>query len=534
MQIDLGQEAPDRLDADVAVIGAGAAGITMVRRLLERGLAVVLLESGGVDYEDSTADLNAGDNVGEEYYDLESSRLRFFGGTTAIWGGRCAHLDPIDFQRRDWIPHSGWPFDAAELDPWYGQARALLGLPSQRAPRGEPAGLLGELAGDDVAVRHWEFDHQFDRFGAARNAKLLKHPRLTAVLHATVRDIVALESGQSISHLDVIGPGGERLVVGAGTYVLAAGGIENARLLLASNSVMPFGLGNPNDLVGRFFMEHPHGRGGRLSGASAWRVLNAFSNRVADGAIVAPLLTPSATLQQRSGLLNSAVTIAARPPAGGRYSPLKKAYIHAKHKVAPTAFARSLWKAQRLAGRKAKQYVGPLIPWWGRTVGSLELTLVIRAEQAPNPNSRVTLGGDLDATGMPRVRLDWQLGEQDTHSAAALVAAVGRVFESRGLGKVEAADWLRSGQWQFDPVVSAHPIGGFHHMGTTRMADDPRHGVTDAHGRVHGINNLYVAGSSLFPTGGWANPTLTILALALRTAERIASIDRAPGDYLAA
>ena len=536
MLIDLEEGGPDRLEADVAVIGAGAAGIALARRLVDRGLRVMLLESGGFDYEADTADLNAGESIGEPYYDLQSARLRFFGGTTAIWGGRCAHLDPIDFERRDWVPHSGWPIEAAELTGWYGQARGLLGLPQERAPRGKLGGLLSELSGEDVSVHHWEFDHQFDRFGVGRNGGLLKHPRLTVVVHATVREIVALASGKAVSHLDVRAPGGKRIEVRAPTYVLAAGGIENPRLLLASNSVMTCGLGNQDDLVGRFFMEHPHGRGGTLTGAPAWRVLSAFSNREIDGAVVAPLLTPSSSLQRRAGLLNSAVTIAARRPAGGRHSIVKRAYIHAKHEVAPTEIARSLWKAQRLAGRQLKQYVGPLIPWWGCQTGSLELTLVLRAEQAPNPHSRVMLGAELDRTGMPRVKLDWRLGEQDVRTAAELVGAVSRAFKNRGLGRVEPAEWLK-GQpraWQFDPVVSAHPIGGFHHMGTTRMADDPRRGVTDGDGRVHGLDNLYVAGSSLFPTGGWANPTLTILALALRTAERIATANRSSATYLAA
>ncbi len=536
MLIDLEKGAPDELVADVAVIGAGAAGIAIARRLLERGLAVVLLESGGFDYEAESADLNAGDSVGEPYYDLGSARLRFFGGTTAIWGGRCAHLDPIDFERRQWVPHSGWPFPATELDGWYEQARRLLGLPAQRAPRGKVNGLLGELAGEDLAVQHWEFDHQFDRFGAARNADLLDNPRIRVVVHATVREIVPLEHGRAISHLDVIAPGGGHVKVHASTYVLAAGGIENPRLLLASNSIIRCALGNQNDLVGRFFMEHPHGRGGTLVGAPAWRVLSAFSNRHADGAVVAPLLTPSLALQRRAGLLNSAVTIAARPPAGGRHSVVKQAYIHAKHKLAPTETARSLWKAQRLAGRKVKQFAGPLIPWWGCSRRNLELALVLRAEQAPNRDSRVTLGDDCDRFGMPRVKLDWRLGEQDVHTAAELVAAVSRAFSNRGIGKVVPAEWLSHEPlaWQFDPVVSAHPIGGFHHMGTTRMSDDPKQGVTDREGRVHGIENLYIAGSSLFPTGGWANPTLTILALALRTAERIATRKTAGATYLAA
>lgn len=155
--------------------------------------------------------------------------------------------------------------------------------------------------------------------------------------------------------------------------------------------------------------------------------------------------------------------------------------------------------------------------------GTKELALVIRAEQAPNPDSRVTLSNEVDATGMPRINLDWRLTQLDVDSAAALVEGFAREAERVGLGQVDPAGWLSSGEWVTDPLISAHPIGGYHHMGTTRMADDPKHGVTDSWGKVHGVANLYVAGSSLFPTSGWANPTLPIVALALRTADHIAS-----------
>ena len=524
MLIDLSAGAPDRLEAEVAVIGAGAAGITVARHLLSRGLTVLLLESGGLDHHPESSDFNAGESIGEPYYDLETSRLRFFGGTTAIWGGRCAHLDPIDFEKRPWVAYSGWPFPEAVLNPWYERARSILGLPAKRGLFNGAAGPFARLNGGDVAINHWEFDHQFDRFGASQNRGLFDHPRLTVVLHATVREIVAEPSGRVINHLDVRAPSGASIEVAAKDFVLAAGGIENPRLLLASQSVIPDGIGNQHDLVGRFFMEHPHARGGTLRGAPAWQVLRFFANRPLGDIIAAPLLTATEAFQRQGELLNSALTIAARPPAGGRHSLVKRAYLHAKHSVDPTTIARSMWKAQRLAGRQLKHYVGPLFPWLGYHSGKSELTLVLRAEQAPNPQSRVMLTDQRDRLGMPRVRLDWRLGEQDVRTASELVGATARAFAKCGLGEVEIADWLdgRDG-WQFDPVVSAHPIGGFHHMGTTRMADDPKAGVTDGFGKVHGVSNLFVAGSSLFPTGGWANPTLTMLALALRTADHIAA-----------
>ena len=525
MIIDLGTGGPDQLRADFAVIGAGAAGLTLARRLVVGGRSVILLESGGLDYESATADLNRGEVSGEPYYPLHDARLRFFGGTTAIWGGRSAELDAIDFEKRDWVEWSGWPFDKDELRPWYDKAWRLLDLPTGTPHL--PSGLLDRLDGGELAVRHWRIDTQFDRFGARRNSDLLNHPLLTLVLHGTAREIVAADNGAAVERLEVQGPGGAPLEVRAGRYLLAAGGLENPRILLASNSVLPSGLGNDHDLVGRFFMEHPHGRGGRLAGASAWAMVRAFQKHRAGSQEAAALLSPSSQLQRERSILNSALTVAVRPPASGDRPLLTSAYLAAKHRFQPTQRGRSYWKAYKSAGRVLRHATGPLY-WWAREkVGKDELALVLRAEQAPNPDSRVTLTRDTDATGMPRLHLAWKLSSQDRESAAELVSAFGREMARLGAGKVEPAQWLLNGStgWVSDPLVSVHPLGGYHHMGTTRMSDDPRTGVTDRWGRVHGIANLYVAGSSLFPTSGWANPTLTILALALRQADHLLQAD---------
>ncbi|HUE78905.1 MAG TPA: GMC family oxidoreductase [Sphingomicrobium sp.] len=522
MLIDLREEAPKDLQADVAIIGAGAAGHTLARSLLEKGLRVLLLESGGLDFEPDTAALNRGTNIGEPYYDLDRSRLRFFGGTTAIWGGRCAELDAIDLAHRPWVPFSGWPMTAKELQPWYKAARGFFGIGSTEA--GAAPRLLDLLNGRELSVRHWWFDREFDRFGAARNRDLIEHFRCQVAIHATVRAIVPSPDVTSVDHLEVRSPAGRTHRAKARVYVLAAGGLENPRILLASNSVAAAGLGNAHDLVGRFFMEHPHARGGRIVGAPRWRILNSFRAKKNNGVEMAPLITLSEDAQRRESALNSGLTIAARPPFSGRKPMGSRAYDFVKHKTAPTDRGRALWRLSRRLGRTVK----PLSSSYAATqclTGTKELALLIRAEQAPNPDSRVTLTSETDASGMPRISLDWRLTRQDVESVAALVDGLGREARRTGLGTVEAAEWLRSGQaqWTTDPLISAHPIGGYHHMGTTRMADDPKRGVTDRWGRVHGIANLFVAGSSLFPTSGWANPTLTIVALALRTADRIAA-----------
>ena len=155
-------------------------------------------------------------------------------------------------------------------------------------------------------------------------------------------------------------------------------------------------------------------------------------------------------------------------------------------------------------------------------LGIRDVALVVRAEQSPNPNSRVVLSNQRDALGVQRAALDWRLTDLDVRSVRGLVRALDEELQRTKLGRVETEPWLADGtsSWRTDPLISSHPIGGYHHMGTTRMSDDPRFGVTDPHGRVHGIENLYVVGSSVFPTAGWANPTLTIAALALRTSRR--------------
>jgi choline dehydrogenase-like flavoprotein len=516
-------------ETEVCVIGAGAAGLTLTRRLLAKGHSVVLLESGGNDYEAATADLNAGENVGEDYYPLDHARLRFFGGTTAIWGGRCAELDPIDLETRPWVPHSGWPLSHDELEAYYRQARPLFDLPEAGigVERLREAGVpVPRFAADRLTTPIWSFDMRFNRFAKESCRDLVDHPRCEIVLHATATSIDAAAGGEGIAQVSARALNGAGLVVRARLFALAAGGIENPRLLLASRAAMPQGLGNAHDQVGRYFMEHPHARGGHIENARAWALLKAFGRRHRlRGQDVAALIAPSAELQKAHGILNSSLTIVARQPEQAPQFWGMRAYSKVKHDMAPTKAGRSLWIATKRFAGWAQRTVDPLRPWLLHRAGRLQIALLVRAEQAPNPDSRVLLSEETDALGMPRVRLDWRLSPLDVRSVDVLVRTLGEETERLGLGTVVPAPWLSDpgGGWRTDPLISAHPIGGYHHMGTTRMSEDPRHGVTDGFGRVHGLDNLYIAGSSLFPTSSWANPTLTIVALALRTADRMSS-----------
>lgn len=528
MHLDLhAGESAAELTAEACVVGGGVAGITTARRLLELGWSVVLLESGGLDYEPATAALNAGENIGETYYDLEDARLRFFGGTTAIWGGRVAELDPIDLERRDWAPHTGWPIAWRDLESYYRPARRMFGVAEEAAAAADlvAAGAAPPaLDPSRLELGVWSFDRKFNRFVFAECRDLIAHPRCRIVTHATVTEIELDGGGRQVAGLKVASLSGRRLTVRARAYVLAAGGMENPRLLLASRSVAEAGIGNGHDQVGRYFMEHPHARGGRVLGRGVWSLLRAFGRTHRLGVQeLAGLIKPSAALQAEKGILNSSLTIAARQPAGSAEAWGMATYNRIKHNVAPTRGGRAMWMVTKTAARWAQQRIDPARPWLLHQLGLRDVALVVRAEQAPNPESRVLLTDRTDPLGVPRVALDWRMTELDVRSVAVLVETLDAELRRLGLGRIDVPDWLAdpAGGWRTDPLISAHPIGGYHHMGTTRMSADPRSGVVDPHGQVHGVENLFVVGSSVFPTSGWANPTLTIAALALRTADRI-------------
>lgn len=523
MIIDLRASDPlTRFETDICIVGAGAAGITLARRLKKSGLRILLLESGGVDYEADIQALADGPSTGHEYYPLADSRLRFFGGTTAIWGGRCAEFNPIDLERRNWVPHSGWPISLADLRPYYDEARSLLGLPPLESPEAlwlQLGRTVPRFAKGSLTTDFWQFTPQSEQFTLRKCNDLVESDTVRIVLHATVTAIDTENGDNQIKSLSVGDISGRSATISANQYILAAGGIDNARLMLASN------IGNGHDQVGRYFMEHPHARGGRMAKGRFWQLLKMLHGRMRDskGYMHAPLIRPSRTMQEREGILNSAFTLAARQPSEANMVTPVKAYNGLKHALAPTKTNRSLWLNIKKATTRFNEMAGPLRP---RALAAMgwDLTAIIRAEQAPNPDSRVKLARERDALGMPLTELDWRFCELDKHSVNVMMQEFSTQLEHMGLGRFDPAPWLEDVEtlWTTDPLISAHAKGGYHHMGTTRMSGSPRTGVVDADCRVHGVSNLYVAGSSVFATSGWANPTLGIMALSLKLADHLA------------
>jgi len=489
------------LGADLCIIGAGAAGVTLAHALRDTPLQIALFESGGIASDAPTQALYSGAYTGnlpgvDSSY-LDHSRIRMYGGSTNLWGGYCRPLDPIDFEAREWVPDSGWPMSRKDLDPYYRAASDELGILPFDAPPPYLAGAEypGHFLEGPLDERLYQL--RYVNIGK-KHLEAFKSSKKTKIhLHANAVDLRLNTAGTAIDDVRLATLSGKRATVRAKAYVLATGGIENARLLLASRGVHSKGVGNGNDLVGRYFMEHACVV--TLGPMYAWKgvSLARYDVKVTDldgGNYASPkrgtamLVAPSeATIRTRQ-LLSATAQLTRVSDTGSD----------------PKAIDESVMRAcADIDGETARGGYAP----------PQKVALGFTSEQAPNRESRVKLGDAMDPLGLPQAVLDWRLGSQELDTLMALSEMIAAAAGSRRLGRVR----LALGR---DEILRAVG-GGNHHMGTTRMSDDPKRGVVDSNCRVHGVDNLYVAGSSVFPTVGAANPTYTILALAFRLAEHL-------------
>lgn len=475
------QPAGSALDgAAVCVIGSGPAGLTVARRLAAAGRDVVLLEAGGFEPSAESQDVYRGVNAGDGYFDLDACRLRFYGGSSNHWGGWSRPLDDYDFEVRDHIPHSGWPIAKRDLAPYIDDAAAILGL-DPFPPNWTFAG-----AGGDLERATWQFVMD-KKFPQSYRSALAASPKLRMVVNANLVDLDADPSSGAIRHAVFrhFGPGSPLFRVAAPVFVLACGGIENARILLNADRQFSAGIGNQFDQVGRNFLEHPHVEIGQYVDLD-----NGFDDKW-------NFVVTTRRFIERTKILNCAVVL-------HRYPDEKTPNAF------PEQLVRELCEFAPDFASRVLTMVGS-----GCTMGRIR----VMAEQAPNLDSRVMLSREVDGFGQRRVRLDWRKTEIDRRTVVRTAHRVGEAFAAADSGRLKIADWV----FDTEAGIPVHePMGGNHHMGTTRMGAMPRTGVVDANCRLFGHPNLYIAGSSVFPTGGHANPTLTIVQLALRLADHLA------------
>jgi choline dehydrogenase-like flavoprotein len=516
-----------KLSADICIVGAGAAGIALATELAGSGLQVLALESGGFAFRHRPQLLYLGANVGLPSHSLARSRFRLFGGSTTRWGRQCRPLDPIDFESRPGIEASGWPLTFAELQPYYRRAQRICSLgPFDYSHEAWLPGDPGALRVDNerLETRIFQFSDPGD-FGVVHRDALAAARNVDVCLNANVVDIVT--AGDRVTGVRVATFSGRRLDVNARTVVLACGGIENARLLLAANGGKSGGIGNAHDLVGRYFIDHPYFLPGYFEPQDRRHAHNAYVIEDYDRVGIEQKANAAFALPQESlrseGLNGAAVYFVPRPyykTSPEYFSTGGRSFAHIvdvlTHRELPDRHfgqhVRNACRGYRDVGRTLQRRVSELV----RPQRLLALRAVIEA--TPNPDSRVRLGRARDRFGVPRVEVDWQLNSTDQRGLNQLLGVMRDEFRRLGLGRIVLDPTLDAAGWHMSMT------GGKHHIGTTRMHADPRFGVVDPHCRVHECANLYVAGSSVFPTAGYANPTLTIVALAVRLSDHLKQV----------
>ena len=429
----------------------------------------------------------------------------------------------VDFERMPDRPYSGWPLDFAVLAPFYDRAHWYCEIngfssPSQ-ASRSAAAKLIDS---HDLELTEFHYSPP-TRFGERFRGKLASSDRIKVYLHANVTNILTAENGTHLTSIDAQTLSGRKIAVTASAYVLCCGGIENARILLNCTQRFSVGIGNHHDLVGRFFMDHLVAT---MGGVIVPQI------EISD---LGPLHTwHDGSMFVRGALMNSAATVR---QAGRRGCTLIMHPIYRVNKAGPNAMQSPSYEAFQRIIQYAKR--GHLAPNFGengcialeepqaiarslyyrlakrlhpeRTVEAIRVH--IEGEQAPNPRSRVMLVNDIDALGMRRAALVWNIDRTDSNNLYQTLMELARSVGAAGFGRMALN--LEPGN-ELSKISTA-----WHHMGTTRMHDDQRHGVVDRHCAVHGLANFYIAGSSVFTTGGRVNPTLTIVALAIRLADHL-------------
>ncbi len=460
---------------EVCVIGAGAAGITIARRLGARGFKVVLCEGGTLEYTDESQDHYIGAVEGDDYFTLEESRLRYFGGSTNHWGGICRPLDAVDFKPRAASANTGWPIGKSDVDPFLQDALDILEAPTIADDQEIPNSGLRKV---DFADSNGPV-----RFAEKYLLELERSQQVHVCLNANLISLEPDDSGIETATFATI-DGSTKGTIRAKFYVLATGGIENSRLLLWCNELANGRVVKYADALGRYWAEHPNFAVAEAVVSNAGSFASAQEGKV--------YFAPTESAMQERGILNCRLSLALKIPPLGR----AKKLIEDLACVAPAfgKWAFDLLDRQLFCGIRVRA------AW----------------EQEPVPENRISLSTERDSLQIPRSVLHWRKTALDFKTCRETALLLAEWFANSDQGRVRIADWLLAdGPWPEDGTAE------YHHIGGTRMASDPRLGVVDSNLQVFGMSNLYIAGSSVFPTGGYANSTLAIVQLSLRLADHL-------------
>lgn len=527
---------------DVCIVGSGPAGITVAREVCRTGLSVCLVESGAHKSSGKIQDLNAGvvDSAhGYREEVLREGRCRRFGGTANLWNHqirgeparyvRYVPLDEIDFESRDWVPESGWAFSRQAIEPFYQRAQQVCGINSFECPpefveAGTKNGRLWQTEKIESVVSQLGLAETFVEH---YRRELILDQRVTVILRATLLQFQMDPLSRVITSGQVRTPDGRKFWIRARTFVLAAGGLENARILLLQEDLQSGGLGNQHDMVERCFMDHPQITLGVLTpfSSSLFGRAELYDQHHVGGHVMMRLLHIRPEVMRREKMLNLYGVLV---PHFKTLRDNSTATLRQLMVRVPRFIYRRLSLQYRCTPLDARPFRQRLLEdyyaegqcGWSRLARPerrfVEFSIRSLVEQSPDRSNRVMLQDETDEFDQRKIKVLWRWNDLDLRSIRQAQKIFREELASTGIGTfVPLEETIGPRPRRFD---SPH-----HFLGTTRMHDNPRNRVVDPDCRVHGVPNLFVAGSSVFPTSGYANPTFTIIALALRLASHLQS-----------
>lgn len=468
---DVSRHSGGEVSADVCILGSGPAGITIARMLAAQGKSVIMAEGGGMEFEEESQELYSGSTRGgDRPYPIMQSRLRFFGGTSNHWTGMCAPLMPLDMEKREWVPRSGWPFGREVLDPFYVRAHEILDLGEYEYSTEvvRPEGGFVPFREDVIESRIWRRSPP-TRFRLKYRDEIEQSELIRCVTHANFLGMESTDDGKRVTALLVGDGASDPVMLRAEVFVMACGGMENSRLLLHAPDAVLRAMGPSAEMIGRCFIDH------------VWQ----------QGAL---LIHPTGDWREKyRGLSHNGTRV-----------------------IAGICLNEDFLRRERMQGISAT--FGDDVSPEGVREGTDTIGLSVHVEPAPNPDCRIFLDERRDRLGLKRLRFHWRLSESDRETMVKSVTVLAEELGRMQLGRVRLGEGAT--QEVFPQALTAES----HHMGGTRMTEDPAEGVVDADCRLHGVENFYIGGSSVYPTVGYVNPTLTVVAMALRLGDHLNTV----------
>jgi len=509
------------LDADICIIGTGVAGLSIAREFLGSKYKVMLLEGGGIKDEARSQKLYISDVVGMPHDGIHNGRFRVLGGSSTRWGAQLMTMQEFDLRKHDFSPNSGWPININDISPYYDRAQQVLGVNLDSFEED----LWETLNTEPLLFNKELFRYRFSKWAGFSKRNLAKtiapeianSKNIDIYIHANATEIVPNEQGSSIQYVRARNYSGKEVNFRARVFILCCGTIETARILLASRSVIPTGIGNENDLVGRYFQDHITIRIAELNPTDKKVFGKVFDPVYRGETMHSSKLVLTEEVREKYKCLNAMGHVVFGLSVESGFYELRSILRALQAKKNPLPSPMGAWRLLRYSHEFVRLVLGK--QFLGRRLSpvSAKSYLQIECEQSPQPDSRLLLTDRVDDLGMPVVSLDWRLGDLEQHSVHQYMKLFSREWERMGLG---TAEWHESLLEDRDKWLTACR-DTYHQLGTTRMSNDPHDGVVDIDLKVHGINNLYVGSCSVLPTGGSSNPTLTMMALCLRVADHI-------------